>query len=123
MKYYVIIDNNKILSISQAKIWMEGYDTIEYNSKEVIDFDKIEGYEYISNSIVFNKDLYDSFLKEKEIKELREKREIECFAIIDRSQLWYNSLNETQINELTVWYNNWLNVTETLIIPEKPTWL
>ncbi len=60
---------------------------------------------------------------ERELKTLREKREIECFSVINRGQLWYNRLTEEQKVELDSWYNAWLDVTETMIIPEKPSWL
>ena len=55
---------------------------------------------------------------------IRFRREIECFAIIDnRSQLWWNHLTDDKKNELDVWYEAWLNATETKVIPEKPEWL
>lgn len=62
-------------------------------------------------------------LKEKQIEALRNKREAECFTIVNRGQLWYNSLTDEQINELNIWYQAWLDVTETLTEPEKPEWL
>ena len=54
---------------------------------------------------------------------LRERREKECFAVVDRSPLWYNSLTVEQRSELQTWYNAWLVVTETLVVPDKPEWL
>ena len=58
-----------------------------------------------------------------EIRDLRCRREIECFSIINRGQCWYNTLTEQQKLELQVWYQAWLDVTETLVEPTKPTWL
>lgn len=56
--------------------------------------------------------------------ELRLERQRQCFDIIDnRSILWYANLTDDQKNELNAWYNAWLNVTETKIIPDKPSWL
>lgn len=55
--------------------------------------------------------------------QLREQREVECFAIINRGVLWYNTLTEQQKLELDKWYKAWLDVTETMVIPEKPSWL
>ena len=60
---------------------------------------------------------------EQIINGLRARREIECFSIINRGQLWYNKLTEEQKVELDNWYNAWLDVTETMVIPEKPNWL
>ena len=56
-------------------------------------------------------------------EEYRHRREKECFAVINRGQLWYESVSLTQLLELRQWYKAWLNVTETMVIPEKPAWL
>lgn len=55
--------------------------------------------------------------------ELRRQRETECFAVINRGSLWYDRLTYVQRAELADWYQAWLDVTETKIIPEKPYWL
>lgn len=57
------------------------------------------------------------------LNELRSRREIECFSIINRGQFWYDLLTEEQKAELRVWYQNWLDVTDTKVIPTKPSWL
>ena len=55
---------------------------------------------------------------------LRERRQRECFNIVDnRSQLWWMKLTDIQKEELKGWYEAWLNVTETKAIPKKPSWL
>lgn len=54
---------------------------------------------------------------------LRQLREQECFPIINRGKLWYDSLTFEQIAELKTWYSDWLNVTKTNKIPYKPSWL
>ena len=54
---------------------------------------------------------------------LREYREIVCFSVINRGLLWYDTLTEEQVEELRTWYNEWLNVTRTKIIPQPPSWL
>ena len=60
---------------------------------------------------------------EKQKEALRHQREAECFPVINRGWMWYSSLNLLQWIELKKWYLEWLNVTETLRIPERPTWL
>ena len=55
--------------------------------------------------------------------DLRTRREKECFAFVNRGQLWYALLNVKQLAELTAWYKAWLNVTETKVVPERPAWL
>ncbi len=59
-----------------------------------------------------------------EDKVIRERRNIECFGVIDnRSPLWFNHLPKERKQELNAWYEAWLLATETKIIPEKPSWL
>lgn len=57
-----------------------------------------------------------------ELEHIRNLRQ-ECFAIINRGELWYNRLSESQKQELDDWYQAWLDVTETKVIPKKPEWL
>ena len=54
---------------------------------------------------------------------LRNRRAKECFPIVNRGQLWYNMLTIEQFSELFNWYNAWLDVTETLSVPEMPSWI
>lgn len=54
---------------------------------------------------------------------LRARREKECFPIINRGQPWYDRLTEEQRAEVNSWYSAWLDVTDTLVAPEKPTWI
>ena len=56
-------------------------------------------------------------------EEYRLRREKECFSVINRGQLWYEGISITQLLELRKWYKDWLAVTETMVIPEKPEWL
>lgn len=62
-------------------------------------------------------------IKENRLASFRSQREEKCFSIINRGQLWYDGLTEQQIAELTAWYKDWLNVTQTLEVPSKPKWL
>lgn len=60
---------------------------------------------------------------EQILMNLRNQREVECFPIINRGKLWYDNLTTEQVTELDEWYNAWLDVTETKVIPNKPNWL
>ena len=53
----------------------------------------------------------------------RKRREEICYPIINRGQPWYNRLTLVQKTELNDWYEDWLDVTETLVIPTAPSWL
>lgn len=61
--------------------------------------------------------------KECELASIRSERGRECFDIINRGKLWYDSLSEGQIKELGEWYKAWLDVTKTKVKPAKPSWL
>lgn len=65
----------------------------------------------------------ESELKKCKANELRLRREIECFPIINRGELWYAKLTTEQKSELSNWYEEWLDAPATLIIPEPPEWL
>lgn len=58
-----------------------------------------------------------------ELAELRYKREVECFSILDKCPFWYERFTDEQKEELKVWYKAWLDVTETKIVPEKPDFI
>lgn len=54
---------------------------------------------------------------------LRKLRNEQCFPVINRGLVWYDTLTNEQIIELTIWYYKWLDVTETFKVPEEPKWL
>lgn len=63
-------------------------------------------------------------LNEKQkIEIIRKERSKICFPIVNRGKLWYDSLNYSQLAELKKWYFNWLDATETKIIPKTPDWI
>ena len=62
-------------------------------------------------------------MTEKQKNIIRQRRKDECFVIINRGMLWYNCLTIGQKAELNGWYHNWLNATETGVIPPRPSWL
>ena len=63
------------------------------------------------------------FTEEDQLCHLRQLRNSECFSVINRGLLWYNTLNNSQLDELTNWYINWLDVTKTKTVPVKPSWI
>lgn len=76
-----------------------------------------------NNDLTFSVDKYNARKNKSELDSLRQQREAECFTIINRGKLWYDTLTIEQINELRSFYRAWLDVTETKIIPTKPSWL
>lgn len=84
---------------------------------------KIRSHKLVDGKLIFDTERFDYLMKQKHITRLRFIREEECFAVINRGEVWYRTLAEEQKNELQIWYEAWLDITETLVIPEKPTWI
>ena len=65
-----------------------------------------------------------------ELEHIRNLRQ-ECFAIINRGELWFDRLTDEQKQDLDDWYQEWLDITDkyvygidiNTIIPVKPSWL
>lgn len=79
----------------------------------VLDVDDL----YVDNALFFTVANGDK----KEYYRMR--REQDCFPIINRGQLWYNHLTLAQKSELNDWYEAWLDITHTFVIPTAPSWL
>lgn len=77
----------------------------------------------VDGNIVVSMTVGEETVPELTIGDLRYMRDIQCFPIINRGALWYDRLTTEQKEELNTWYQAWLDVTETKIIPDKPTWL
>ena len=93
----------------------------ELEIEDVI-FDKIATIPFNSNWRYINGEFVLQDLVDTET--LKNRRQKECFNIVDnRSPMWYNHLTAEQKAELDDWYQAWLDVTETHIIPTKPSWL
>ena len=103
MYYYLLEDNLPISS-----------DEKQAGLKEITEYE----YEYRAANI--EKSIADKIDKVDMYRVIRSQV---CFPIINRGQLWYNNLTDKQKEELSKWYNEWLNVTTTLVMPETPDWL
>lgn len=80
-------------------------------------------YKVCDGTAAFDKEHDEALQTESQKAEFRLRREKECFSVINRGQLWYEGVSVTQLLELRQWYKAWLNVTETMVVPEKPAWL
>ena len=101
---YYYLDGNLPISSDEVQIGLEEiseyefqYRALNLESSMLGQIDKVVMYRFIRNQV--------------------------CFPIINRGQLWYNNLTNEQKEELAKWYDDWLNVTETLIEPKTPEWL
>lgn len=59
----------------------------------------------------------------EQLQRFRRERKQVCFPVINRGSLWYSRLTIEQKEELDVWYQAWLDVTETKVKPETPSWI
>lgn len=80
-------------------------------------------YHLTDGKLVYDPQEYENHTTKEQKEEYRRRRETECFSVINRGQLWYEGVSLTQLIELRSWYKAWLNVTETMVVPKKPTWL
>ena len=103
MHYYLLNDNLPISS-----------DEIQPGLTEISEYEYQYRAMHIESSIADTIDKVDMY---------RSIRSQVCFPIINRGQLWYDKLTDEQKEELSKWYNDWLNVTITLVMPEAPEWL
>ena len=85
--------------------------------------ENFRAYQLIDGKLLKNEEYAIALVEEQEKKQLRRLRENECFKIVNRGILWYNTLTEEQKQELDAWYHQWLDVTETLVIPENLEWV
>lgn len=80
-------------------------------------------YTYQNGVFILNQEALNQENKQNLLQQLRQRREMECFPVINRGQLWYNNLTDWQKESLQQWYEAWLNVTQTLQPPEYLGWL
>ena len=80
-------------------------------------------YRIRDGDLVFDSEQAEAVMNQQILEELRLRRERECFSVINRGQLWYETLTAEQKEELKDWYLAWLDVTEMGIAPDTPAWL
>ena len=109
-----------------ALIGSFGSDFATVNEPENIDdFENNYRSYYLSedNILVKSDDKLKEIEVERELVDLRSQREKACFPYINRGYLWYSKLTDVQKETLDLWYQAWLDVTETKVVPEMPEWL
>lgn len=62
-------------------------------------------------------------LQAQTLSKIRGRRAQECFPIVNRGVLWYKKLTEAQRQELSAWYEAWLDAPQTGVVPEPLSWL
>lgn len=120
--YYLLNENNEIIQ--------DDFERFDDNclEKDKDEYHIVNGY----NGALFFREYTETeeykkkaeeFIKQADTTELRFKRTTECFSVVNRGSPWYNRLTEEQKQELDKWYQEWLDVTETKVVPNKPEWI
>lgn len=119
----ILIDNNNYLTCFCVDAELEN--GIDVNTPNDIDTfaDEFRAYKYVNGQLVLDSAKLEELNNEYLVDELRQKRERNCFMYVNRGELWYSRLSNAQKEELDIWYQAWLDVTETKVIPNKPEWL
>ena len=97
----------------------------EYDPPEDFDsfLDRFDVFKLVDGKLVRDAEKEEADRREAKLASLRERREKECFSVVNRGWIWYSSLTLAQWRELRTWYLAWLKVTETGAIPDRPTWI
>ena len=115
-------DNGFIISYALVGDLVDGIDLPD--PEDVPHFEEhFSAYKVADGIAAFDNEQNEALLLEAKKDEFRVRREKECFSVINRGQLWYEGVSITQLLELRQWYQAWLEVTETMVVPEKPAWL
>lgn len=119
----ILIDENKYLTCFCVDAELNG--GIEVTTPEDIDSftDVFRAYRYENGELILDADKLQVLQDERVADVLRHRREKVCFPYINRGYLWYSKLTEEQKTELAVWYQAWLDVTDTKVVPIAPEWL
>ena len=119
----ILIDENKYLTFVCIDAELDG--GIEVETPKNVDtfIDMFEAYKYENGRLILDKDKLEILNDERVANDLRHKREKACFPYVNRGEMWYSRLSSKQKKDLCAWYQAWLDVTDTKVIPEKPEWL
>lgn len=115
-------DRGFVLSFAFIGNLVEGLEVPDPEDLELF-MHRFYAFRHENGKLVYDQQKYEEEQTEEKKTEYRRRRETECFSVINRGQLWYEGLTISRLIELRAWYKAWLEVTETMVIPAKPTWL
>lgn len=119
----ILIDENKYLTCFCIDAELEnGIEVAEPDDLESF-IDTFSAYKYEDGNLILDEQKLQSVNDICIADELRLKREKACFPIINRGELWYSRLTADQKKELDTWYQAWLDVTDTNVLPDTLAWL
>lgn len=100
-------------------------DSVEMNQPDDPDHFQANftAYRVRDGNLVFDETKQKALANAEAVEQYRRLREVECFSVINRGQLWYEPLTDAQRDELRQWYQTWLDGTANLVVPDRPAWL
>ena len=116
-----IPEKEYVLDTDTLEVIPDSSDQYEFDPK--FEFENAVCYKLQNNFLVYDEQKAQLQTYNKNNEDFRMRRAMECFPIINRGQLWYESLSNSQREELKNWYQSWLDVTETQVVPQKPAWI
>lgn len=121
-----IVLNEQGFVKAYALVGSFGADAVEVAEPEnLVDFE--ENYRSYCLSaegvLVKSEDKQAEIVEKRALAALRKEREKVCFPYVNRGELWYGRLSDAEKAELNTWYQAWLDVTDTKVVPETPEWL
>lgn len=119
---WIEIRNGYITGYATVGGFADGVE-VDDSFKDQLEDEKIGFYKYEGGKAVLDEEKYLAFQENVEKEMIRSRRAEECFPIVNRGQVWYDLLGEEQKSELSAWYREWLDATETKTIPERPAWI
>ena len=96
---------------------------IEVEEPEGFSPDNFQAWKYDGEKLVYDGEKAKALQAERDKDEIRFERSRVCFPVVNRGQLWYDTLTESEKNEIREWYQKWLDAPETGVVPEMPKWL
>lgn len=119
----ILIDENKYLTCVCIDAELENGIEVETPDDVESFIDTFRAYKYENGTLLLDEYKLQELNEQYLLDDLRLKRQKICFPYINRGELWYNRLSDTQKTELSSWYQAWLDVTQTKVIPTTPQWL
>ena len=96
---------------------------IEVEEPEGFFPDNFQAWKYDGEKLVYDVEQAKALQAERNKDEIRFERQRVCFPVVNRGQFWYDTLTQSEKNEIREWYQKWLDAPETGVVPEKLSWL
>lgn len=91
---------------------------IEVDEPEDFSIDRFQAWKYDGEKLVYDVEQAKVLQAERNKDEIRFERQRVCFPVVNRGQFWYDTLTQSEKNEIREWYQQWLDAPETGVIPD-----